>query len=1461
MTGGRCPRRKKMMGRCPDGGCGTDERPCRLNTRVPATQPENSLKQKQTAPINNVDFFSQARKALSERSPFDVPEDGSGSSSVTTLPGGLANLLKQSDSSRKKHKRSHSTSDKKKSSSNRSKGGNIWVETEDYFRDVALPDIDALYELSSSLKCLGTSQCFSIPNVGNEKNDSNLTLNCDSGNAQETADTSLVMKNGNEHGTEVQVKNEVKQEEEQFMEIDSVGAQSDRAKCVPEDSADCLVHEEGKVSANSTSSSCLEWLLGCRSRTVLTSERPSKRRKLLGTDAGLEKVLVGSPCEGNTSLCDFCCKSEISDESNPLVVCSSCKVAVHLNCYGVQGDIDEYWLCSWCKFRTDGDYSVKQPCVLCPKQAGALKPIRPENGDSVTEFVHLFCSLWMPEVFVEVLTKMENIMGVNLIPETRWKSVCSVCKVKHGVCVRCSNGNCRLAFHPICAREAKHRIEVWGKHGSEDRQEVFNSVELRAFCFKHSELPEGRTNLQLGNKAVSSDSTNKQHNLRIGRNGDKVAVLIETPNIISDISGDSASREIVLSDSRSNDVLISESADGDQVSNIDMSERSDGEAVNLPDSLNVTLILKKLIDRGKVNLKDLELDIGISPESLRSTLDEDSLVPEMQCKLVKWLRNHAYLGTSHKNMKVQKVTVLSKTEMEANDLSDGITLSESDMTDHVVVRSVPPRRRTKNNVRILRDNKIICSSEEYSSDGGMLLDEFKVDQRVHEEPENSTETSIEPNGIHDALAAHLPKSEGSSDCPSGCTRSEKAELEHTAGILYGDSDMSIVLPDLEKIKENSSLYVHPYIHKKLLQMQSGLFLEDTFYGSEDLRVGETCCLEASSNTGVCCDHQTSHPQCNDLCRFDEVNPEQFVKAKKLGVQEMSPVDEVEGEIIYFQHRLLSNAISRKRFTDNLICKVVKSLPHEIDITRSQKWDAVLVNQYLNDIREAKKQGRKERKHKEAQAVLAAATAAAAASSRISSFRKDVYDESSYQEKFNISNGRAGISSQLLSRTKETLSRVAIPRNSSEKYSEFVQSVSDFSKEHPRSCDVCRGSDTILNPILVCSSCKVAVHLDCYRSVRESTGPWYCELCDELLSSKSSSAGSLDFWEKNYFECGLCGGTTGAFRKSSDNQWVHAFCAEVDILILWVFEPTFRRGQVNPVEGMDTVGKGIDHCCICRRKHGVCIKCSYGHCHTTFHPSCARSAGFYMNVKSLNGKLQHKAYCERHGLEQKTKAETQKHGADELRSMKQIRVELERLRLLCERIIKREKIKRDLVLCSHSILSCKRDHVARSVLAHNPFFHPDISSESATTSLKGNIEGYRSCSDAMQRSDDVTVDSNISVLHRVKVTMDTDQKTDDSSTSQSLFNRKPMERTTFAGKQIPHRASLALRNPLDDGEWSSITRKHFETFEKELVMTSDQASMKNQKLPKGYFYIPVDCLPKEKQMSQDLCSGEPLEEQR
>uniref|UniRef100_A0A2P2MIS0 Uncharacterized protein LOC105638874 isoform X1 n=1 Tax=Rhizophora mucronata TaxID=61149 RepID=A0A2P2MIS0_RHIMU len=1516
-----------MMGRAPEGGCGTDERPCRPKAKFPEAQLEKTPTADKKPVVLDVDFFSQARKALCERSPFDVTEDGPGSSnsgvlSVSTLPNGLASLLKPSDS-KKRHKKSHSGADKKSSrASERSKGGNIWVETEEYFRDLALPDIDALFEISSSLRALAASNCFWIPYIGNENHeklksianmenadrveyfgndntgrtesavnmenvndDTNVnhrtvcngnglegnlegehlveidSRGAQNGRAKHVDDDKIAGNNKNER-TELAVKTEnggnemdncgnasvngnggeMRIEDEHLMETDGVGDQSHGAKCLP--------LEQGNGFSDLNLSSGLEWLLGCRDRILLTSERPSKKRKLLGTDAGLDRLLIGRPCEGDSSLCNFCCQDGTSSDANLLVICCSCKVGVHRRCYGVQGG-DESWLCSWCKQMTKGSVSVDQPCVLCAKQGGALKQVGVENSESFKEFAHLFCSLWMPEVYIEDLRGMEPIVNVERIPETRKKLVCNLCKSKCGACVRCSHGTCRTAFHPICAREARHRIEVWGKYGSD-------SVELRAFCSRHSEIPD-----------------DKEQKLDIGQNLDKDADHVEPLDAnASDKSGDGELQETGLSASISN-VMLSPECEDDQLINMEVFDRSESGDAKPSDSLDLALFMKKLIDRGKVNVKDVALETGISSDSLISTLAEDSLLPDWQHKILKWLNNHLYIGSSHKILKVKAKSAISPQTRTGIVNDSGLTVLESDVKYPITVKSLAPHRQTKSSMKILKGNKIICSSEEIPNDNGIEGDELIADQSISElgdltklaTPDTSDKIIDNHDGFQASLAVHAPKSEDK-DNPSHGRVSEKFESAHVATPEQSNSiktdqgnpvysNISPLLHDLicRKREARSTSCVHPSIHQTLLELQSGLLAKNRSCGFEGSceSEGKVSRLEASSNASVCCNHHNS--KCNDMvCMSDRVDLEQLVKAKSLGVLELSPADEVEGEIIYFQHMLLRNALARKHFTGNLICKVAKSLPREIDVARSQRWDAVIVNQYLCELREAKKQGRKERRHKEAQAVLAAATAAAAASTRISSIRKDSFDES-VQEKFNTYNGRASISYQLMPRPKEMTSKLAAPKISSEKYSDFVQLISDFSKVHPRSCDICRRSETIRNPILVCSSCKVAVHLDCYRSIKESTGPWYCELCEELMSSKCSGASSVNFWEKPYFvaECGLCGGTTGAFRKSSDGQWVHAFCAE------WVFEPIFRRGQVNPIEGMETVRKGSDICCVCRRNHGVCIKCCYGHCQSTFHPSCSRSAGFYMNVKTINGKLQHKAYCEKHSMEQRAKAESQKHGVEEIRNFRQIRVELERLRLLCERIIKREKLKRDLVLCSHNILVCKRDHVARSVLVHSSSFPADVSSESATTSLKGNTDSYRLCSDAIQRSDDVTVDSSISVKNQimVNVSMDTDQRTEDSSTSH-LFVQKPLERASIGGKQIPRRLSLASHNLVDDGEWNSKSRK---VFEKELIMTSDQASVKNQQLPKGYFYIPVDCLPKEKQIDQDASSGRPWEHGR
>ncbi|AEE36028.1 PHD finger family protein [Arabidopsis thaliana] len=1352
----QCQWRKKMMGRGVDGGCGAEEKPYRPFRRV-ALDKENGYEDMGSLEI---DFLAQASKNLSERSPFDVPEDGSTSVlSVPTLPIALANLLKNHSDNKKRHKKSHSGADKKKKKSSRQgdklRSGSIWLEHEDYFRRLDFPDLETLSDLAS-LRSLSSRNCFSIPSVEYDSIDiQQRETDASAKNEDVVCGDGVVLEQIKNLLTKDISEGTVRKEEDVVkpMGVDNVG---------------------NGISSGSDYSGSLEWVLGNRNRILLTSERPSKKRKLLGSDAGLGKLMVAAPCEGNALLCDFCCTGH-----HQLIVCTSCKATVHKKCYGLLEDSGKPWLCSWCELE-NGRADSERPCLLCPKKGGILKPVlsKTENGGPA-EFAHLFCSLWMPEVYIEDLKKMEPILNFPGIKETRRKLLCNLCKVKSGACIRCCNvvvltlsmpdnpivwiiftGKCFVGIYYHNAVEAGNRLEVWGKHGCD-------TVELRAFCSKHSDIQESGKSVEGGesNAAESRSPICHLPSESVGEghlSNDEMGVDVGTPGTGSDISRNSDLQELESPHSKFNLSATDNVESG-------MTGRSNEDERTLSKSLSFGLILKKLIDLGKVDVKDVAAEIGINPDALRAKLTDGDLLPDLLGKVVKWLSQHAHMGSSDKGKNLKPKANGSVLKKEG---------SVSLAPDH--------------------------SPEEKNS--------IVLDQKVHH-----GKSSVIPSDDH---------GEQSNSSSSGVMMENAFSLRPNSSQNRGNLNCpNPIILDLFNQEAYPGFNPHRYIHKEL----SELGKEQTLKSSTDSDVARMTTNFDGSEEG------NKHLQGAETFL-------QLSKARKLGILDLSPEDELEGELLYYQLQLLGTAVSRKQLSDNLVYEVAKKLPLEIDEQHGRRWDDVLVNKYFHDVREARKQGRKEQRNKQAQAVLAAATAAAATSSRNTSLRKDMSEEPAQQE-MSTSRRKVVGSSHLVPQTKESLLKMAVSGPPSEKRSDHH--TPDFLVENPRTCDICRRSETIWNLIVVCSSCKVAVHIDCYKCAKESTGPWYCELCAE-----SSSEPSFNFGEKpnSSTECTLCGGTTGAFRKTTNGQWVHAFCAE------WSLESTFRRGQINPVQGMESLAKKTDNCCVCQRIYGACTKCSYGNCQTTFHPSCARSAGFHMTG---GGKHPHKAYCEKHSMEQKAKAESQKHGAEELKSLKHYRVELERLRLLCERIVKREKLKRELAISSHEILAAKRDHAARPLHVRNPFSPPEVSSDSATTSIKGHPDSNISGSEAIQRSDDITIDSTVTDKRRGKgpLLMDTDQKTDDSATSKSRFSRKLTERQILSGKTVPRKHCIVSPSVSEDGDNGSKPKKHVETFAKELVMTSDEASFKNRRLPKGYFYVPVDCLQEDKPGNQKLASSD------
>lgn len=67
-------------------------------------------------------------------------------------------------------------------------------------------------------------------------------------------------------------------------------------------------------------------------------------------------------------------------------------------------------------------------------------------------------------------------------------------------------------------------------------------------------------------------------------------------------------------------------------------------------------------------------------------------------------------------------------------------------------------------------------------------------------------------------------------------------------------------------------------------------------------------LQGTGNHTICCNHQSQSG--DTFC--------QLSKARELGILDLSPEDEVEGELLYHQLQLLGTAVSRKQLSGDFI---------------------------------------------------------------------------------------------------------------------------------------------------------------------------------------------------------------------------------------------------------------------------------------------------------------------------------------------------------------------------------------------------------------------------------------------------------------------------------------------------------------------------------------------------------------
>ncbi|GMS85399.1 hypothetical protein PENTCL1PPCAC_7574, partial [Pristionchus entomophagus] len=178
---------------------------------------------------------------------------------------------------------------------------------------------------------------------------------------------------------------------------------------------------------------------------------------------------------------DDCCVCGNGDveNTNQIIYCDMCNVAVHQDCYGVPYIPEGQWLCRKCKLSP----MEQVKCELCPLRDGAFKPT------AEGKWAHVACAMWLNDVHFGNAAFLEPIEGVKRSLKRRAKLSCLVCKVKVGACLQCSKGNCVKSFHVTCAMQA--RLQMVTDSVVDKKSPDGITVKRSVYCNVHGSMAVG----------------------------------------------------------------------------------------------------------------------------------------------------------------------------------------------------------------------------------------------------------------------------------------------------------------------------------------------------------------------------------------------------------------------------------------------------------------------------------------------------------------------------------------------------------------------------------------------------------------------------------------------------------------------------------------------------------------------------------------------------------------------------------------------------------------------------------------------------------------------------------------------------------------------------------------------------------------------------------------------------------
>eukprot|EP00118_Oscarella_pearsei_P029022 m.3485 g.3485 ORF g.3485 m.3485 type:complete len:764 (+) comp9467_c0_seq1:103-2394(+) len=223
---------------------------------------------------------------------------------------------------------------------------------------------------------------------------------------------------------------------------------------------------------------------------AVTTLELSCHENLVNTIATEEKLGI----EYDASIVCDVCREPDGEDGNEMIFCDSCNVCVHQACYGVRVIPEGNWLCRSCSLR-----QAEPKCLLCPNIGGAFKPVKFKR-----QWCHVSCALWVPEVGIGNVERMEPLTKIEMIPQSRWNLVCVLCKEKSGACIQCSVKSCTIAYHVTCAM--KHGLYMKTMYIPDARPG--DCIQHISHCPKHSVNGQSSPSKGRGNQGGESEDLN-----------------------------------------------------------------------------------------------------------------------------------------------------------------------------------------------------------------------------------------------------------------------------------------------------------------------------------------------------------------------------------------------------------------------------------------------------------------------------------------------------------------------------------------------------------------------------------------------------------------------------------------------------------------------------------------------------------------------------------------------------------------------------------------------------------------------------------------------------------------------------------------------------------------------------------------------------------------------------------------